>query len=252
MTLLQTIILSIVQGITEFLPISSSGHLALLQNFWHIAESSIAFDVLLHFGTLGAIVAIFYQDIKEIIIKRNWNIIKLLFIATLPAGFFGLFCQSFIENKFSSLVFIGFAFLITAVFLFLTKFFKNSQQKEKLEHLSFSDALIIGIAQAFALFPGISRSGMTIVAGLLRKLDAKIAYQFSFLLAIPTILGALILQIPKIILHGQNNYFFYILGTLIAFLVGMISLKVLAKILKKDKFYWFSFYLLILGILILI
>ena len=252
MNLLQTIILSIAQGITEFLPISSSGHLALLQNFWHISESSIAFNVLLHFGTLGSVIAIFYENIKEIVKNKNWQIIRLVFVATLPAAIFGFLFQSLIETIFSSLRFIGFAFLITAFFLLITKFLKKSQQKEKIENISYLDALIIGTAQAFALFPGISRSGITIVAGLSRKLNAQLAYQFSFLLAIPTILGALILQMPKIILQAQNNYLFYILGFLIAFLSGIVSLKILAKILKKEKLYWFSFYLLILGILILI
>ncbi len=257
MNLFQTIVLSIVQGITEFLPVSSSGHLAVLQTIWQLPESSIAFDALLHFGTLGAILAIFYKDIKAIIENKNWKIIKLLIIGTLPAAIFGLLFKSFIETKFSSLRFIGFAFLITALFLFLTRFAtrfseKNQQNQINIENISFLDALIIGMAQAIALFPGISRSGMTITAGLFRKLEPKTAYEFSFLLAIPAILGAFILQMPNLIQQAQNNYLLYTLGTLIAFIIGIISLKVLSKILQKGKFFWFSFYLLILGILILI
>jgi len=121
-----------------------------------------------------------------------------------------------------------------------------------MEDLSYSDALIIGIAQAAALFPGISRSGLTISTGFFRKLKPEIAYKFSFLLAVPVILGAFVLQIPSLIHQGQNNYFIYILGALISLSIGIISLKILEKILKKGKLFWFSFYLIILSMIILI
>jgi len=257
MSFLQAIILGIVQGITEFLPISSSGHLAILQIFWQLPESSIAFDALLHFGTLGAILAVFYQEIKTIVKSKNWSIIKLIIIGTIPAGLFGLFFQSTIETQFNSPKFIGFAFLITGLFLWLTKFTKapektTQQNQDDITNLSWLDALLIGIAQAAALFPGISRSGMTIGAGLLRRLNPDTAYRFSFLLAIPAILGAAILQTPNLIQEGQNNYFIYASGALIAFLTGIISLKILAKILKKGQLFCFSYYLFALGIIILI
>ena len=134
---------------------------------------------------MGAILAIFYKEIKAIIENKNWKIIKLLIIGTLPAAIFGLLFKSFIETKFSSLRFIGFAFLITALFLFLTRFAtrfseKNQQNQIDMENISFLDALIIGIAQAIALFPGISRSGMTITAGLFRKLEPKPLMNFLF------------------------------------------------------------------------
>jgi undecaprenyl-diphosphatase len=252
MDIIQAIILSIVQGITEFLPISSSGHLAIFQIFWQLPDASIAFDALLHFGTLGAILAIFYQEIKKILQEKNWKLIKLIIIGTIPAAIFGFFFQSAIETQFSSLKFISFSFLITASFLISTKIFKITPKNLGIENLSYFDALIIGIAQAAALLPGISRSGITISTGLLRKLKPEIAYKFSFLLAIPVILGALVLQIPSLIQQGHNNYLIYILGTLISFLTGVISLKILEKILKKGKLFWFSLYLIILSVLILI
>jgi undecaprenyl-diphosphatase len=252
MNILQAIILSIVQGITEFLPISSSGHLAIFQIFWQLPDAPIAFNALLHFGTLGAILAIFHQEIKKILQKKNWKLIKLIIIGTIPAAIFGFFFQSAIEAQFSSLKFISFSFLITASFLISTKIFKTTSEHLEIENLSYFDALIIGIAQAAALFPGISRSGITISTGLLRKLKPEIAYKFSFLLAIPVILGAFILQIPGLIQQGHNNYLIYILGTLISFLTGIISLKILEKILKKGKLFWFSLYLIILSVLILI
>ena len=252
MNILQAIILSIVQGITEFLPISSSGHLAIFQIFWQLPDAPIAFNALLHFGTLGAILAIFHQEIKKILQKKNWKLIKLIIIGTIPAAIFGFFFQSTIEAQFSSLKFISFSFLITASFLISTRIFKTTSEHLEIKNLSYFDALIIGIAQATALFPGISRSGITISTGLLRKLKPEIAYKFSFLLAIPVILGAFILQIPGLIQQGHNNYLIYILGTLISFLTGIISLKILEKILKKGKLFWFSLYLIILSVLILI
>lgn len=248
----QAIILSVVQGITEFLPISSSGHLAVLQIFWQIPDPSVVFSALLHFGTLGAILIVFYQEIIKILQKRNWKLIKLIIIGTIPAAIFGFFFQSIIEAQFSSLKFIGFSFLITALFLILTKFLKINPKYLNIEDLTYFDALIIGIAQTVALFPGISRSGLTISTGLLRKLKPEIAYKFSFLLAVPVILGAFVLQIPNLIQQGQNNYLIYVIGALVSLLTGIISLKILEKILKKGKLYWFSLYLVILSMIILI
>jgi len=242
----QAIILAITQGITEFLPISSSGHLAVLQILWNLPKTSITFNALLHFGTLGAILAVFWREIKEIFYNRNWQLIKLIIIGTIPAAIFGFFFQTKIELSFFSLKFIGFSFLITALFLLLTKFSKTEK-----DTISWSDALIIGIAQALALFPGISRSGFTISAGLLRKLKPEIAYRFSFLLALPVILGAVILQLPALIQQSENSYLLGGIGMLISFFVGIISLKILERILKRGKFFWFSLYLIILSMVIL-
>ena len=247
MNIFQAIILAITQGITEFLPVSSSGHLAILQIFWHLPETPISFDAILHFGTLGAILTVFWQEIKKIFSNKNWQLIKLIVIGTIPAIIFGFFLQTKIEATFSSLRFIGFSFLITALFLLLTKFSKG--EKDSISPL---DALLIGTAQAIALFPGISRSGLTISAGLLRKLKPEIAYRFSFLLAIPAVLGAVILQLPNLIQQGGNGYLLNGMGMLISFFIGIISLKILEKILKKGKFFWFSIYLIALSMLILI
>lgn len=247
MDIFQTIILAITQGVTEFLPISSSGHLAVLQILWNLPKTSITFNVLLHFGTLGAILAVFWREIKEIFDNRNWQLIKLIIIGTIPAAIFGFFFQTKIESLFFSLKFIGLSFLITASFLLLTKFSKAQK-----DTISWSDALIIGIAQAAALFPGISRSGFTISAGLLRKLKPEIAYRFSFLLALPVISGAVILQLPALIQQGENSYLLGGIGMLISFFVGIIGLKILEKILKRGKYFWFSLYLIIISMVILI
>lgn len=249
MNIFQTIILAITQGVTEFLPISSSGHLAVLQILWNLPKTSITFNALLHFGTLGAILAVFWREIKEIFYNRNWPLIKLIIIGTIPAAIFGFFFQTKIESSFFSLKFIGLSFLITALFLLLTKF---SKSEKVIDNISCLDALLIGIAQAAALFPGISRSGFTISAGLLRKLKPEVAYRFSFLLALPVILGAVILQLPALIQQGGNSYLLGGIGMLISFFVGIISLKILEKILKRGKYFWFSLYLIILSMVILI
>jgi len=247
MNIFQAIILAITQGITEFLPISSSGHLAVLQILWNLPKTSITFNALLHFGTLGAILAVFWQEIKEIFYNRNWQLIKLIIIGTIPAAIFGFLFRAKIEQSFMSLKFIGLSFLITALFLLSTKY-----SKARKDTISWSDALIIGIAQAAALFPGISRSGFTISVGLLRKLKPEIAYKFSFLLALPVIFGAVVLQLPALIEQGGNNYLLGGIGMLISFFIGIISLKLLKKILKKGKYFWFSLYLIILSMVILI
>ena len=246
MNVFQTIILAVTQGITEFLPISSSGHLAVLQILWSLPKTSITFNVLLHFGTLGAILAVFWREIKEIFYNRNWSLIKLIIIGTIPAAIFGFFFQTKIESSFFSLKFIGLSFLITASFLLLTKFSKAQK-----DTISWSDALIIGLAQAVALFPGISRSGFTISAGLLRKLKPEIAFKFSFLLALPVIFGSVILQLPVLIQQGENSYLLGGIGMLISFFIGIISLQILERILKRGKYFWFSLYLIILGMVIL-
>ncbi len=247
MNIFQTIILAITQGITEFLPISSSGHLAVLQILWNLPKTSITFNALLHFGTLGAILAVFWREIKKIFYSKDWQLIKLIIIGTIPAVIFGFFFQTKIGSSFFSLKFIGFSFLITALFLLLTKFSKAQK-----DTISWSDALIIGIAQAVALFPGISRSGFTISAGLLRKLKPEIAFKFSFLLALPVILGAVILQLPALIQQSENSYLLGGIGMLISFFVGIISLKILERILKRGKYFWFSLYLIIISMVILI
>lgn len=246
MNIIQAIILAVTQGVTEFLPVSSSGHLAVLQILWNLPKSSITFDAFLHFGTLGAILAVFWQEIRKMFLSKNWQLIKLITIGTIPAAIFGFLFQTKIEQSFMSLKFIGISFLITALFLLSTRYSKAQK-----DTISWLDALIIGIAQAVALFPGISRSGLTISAGLLRKLKPEIAFKFSFLLALPVIFGAVILQLPTIIQQGENSYLLGGIGILISFFIGIISLKILEKILKKGKYFWFSLYLIILSMVIL-
>lgn len=253
MTIFQSIILALVQGITEFLPISSSGHLVLFQNIFNISQPPVLFDVLLHLGTLGAIIIFLKKEIWFLIKKwrSNLRIWKLLIIGTIPAAIFGYWLNNLIEEIVSSLKLVGLMWLVMGLMLVLTKKLKREEEKKKLVEIKWTDAMFIGLFQAFALFPGISRSGATIIGGLWRKLSAKTAFNFSFLLAIPAILGAVGLQLVK---NGADGVTLAngILPMIVAGLVGYFSLKFLQKTLASQKIYLFGYYCLALGIMAMI
>jgi undecaprenyl-diphosphatase len=256
MTYPQAIILAIVQGVTEFLPISSSGHLVILQKLFNFSQPPVLFDILVHVGTLGAIIFYFKKELimltKKIIKKEKTelNISLMIAIGTLPAAIIGIFLQGYIIQIFNSLKLVGISLLITAGFLFSSKFIKIPRKDFK--YLNWKDALFVGFFQALAILPGVSRSGSTIVAGLWRDLERRPAFLFSFYLAIPAILGALILQIPDLIYRPHFYVNEGILGMIIAGIIGYFSLGILEKSLKSAKLYWFGFYCLIAGVLILI
>ena len=241
----QAIFLAIIQGLTEFLPISSSGHLVIFQKLFGL-KPPVLFDILVHVGTLGAIIAYFLKPLSKI----SKHTLLLVVIGTIPAVVVGLFLQTYITQIFDSLKLVGVALLMTAGLLLVSKRFKLLNRRFK--YLKWQDALFVGIFQVLAILPGVSRSGSTIVAGLARKLDRETAFRFSFYLAIPAILGALTLQIPDLI-GGQVNYLSQgILGMIIAGAVGYEALKILEKTLLGAKFWLFGIYCLVLGIVILL
>ena len=241
----QAIFLAIIQGLTEFLPISSSGHLVIFQKLFGL-KPPVLFDILVHVGTLGAIIAYFLKPL----LKISKHTLLLVVIGTIPAVVVGLFLQTYITQIFDSLKLVGVALLMTAGLLLVSKRFKLLNRRFK--YLKWQDALFVGIFQVLAILPGVSRSGSTIVAGLARKLDRETAFRFSFYLAIPAILGALALQIPDLI-DGQVNYLSQgILGMIIAGAVGYEALKILEKTLLGAKFWLFGIYCLVLGIVILL
>lgn len=244
----QAIILAIVQGVTEFLPISSSGHLVILQKLFNFSQPPVLFDIFVHVGTLGAIIIYFKKELK-IIIRKN-KILLMVVIGTLPAVVIGFFLQNYILQIFNSLRMVGISLLITAGLLFSSKFIKEPSRDFK--YLNWKDALFVGFFQALAILPGVSRSGSTIVSGLWRGLKRENAFIFSFSLAIPAILGALALQVPALF---DSPYFYLnqsILGMIVAGIVGYFTLRILEKTLKSTKFHWFSVYCLILGLIVLI
>lgn len=253
MTFFQAIFLAVVQGVTEFLPISSSGHLVLFQKIFHLTEPPVFFDVLLHLGSLGAILFFFRK--RLIVLVKEWKNKKrqwvFLIVGSMPAAFFGLFLNSKIEIIFNSLKLLGIMWVCFGLLLLATKTLKVKKEADDLGKITWKDALVVGLFQAIALFPGISRSGSTIIGGLLSKLSPETAFYLSFLLSIPAILGATLLKLRDGSVGGVG----LVTGTvsiLIAGLVGYFSLKFLGKILKSDKFYLFGFYCLVLGIFVLL
>jgi len=252
----QTIFLAFLQGMTEFLPISSSGHLAVFQKLFNLG-TPVIFDIFVHVGTLLAIIVFFrkqlWKILKGLFFKEgnSWRIFWLLVIGSLPALFVGLFLQKHIEFIFSSLRLIAFSFLLTGIILISTKFLKF-KRKKNLFSLKWLDALVVGLFQAVAILPGVSRSGSTIAGGLMRNFKQETAFQYSFFLAVPAILGALSLQIPD--LKNQSSLFLSqsILGMLIAFGVGFFALKILKKVLFNSQLWLFGFYCFLVAFLLLL
>jgi undecaprenyl-diphosphatase len=244
---IQAIILSVIQGISEWFPISSSGHLAIFQEIFGF--QNLAFDVFLHFASILAVIIVFRKDIIKLFNfknRKNLSYIGLLIIALIPAGILGFMYGDVIEGVFSNLIYIGIFFIISGVLIYSTRF-----AKQKKEELDFLDSVFIGLLQAFALFPGVSRSGSTISAGLFNGLKKEYAVKFSFLLAIPIVLGAGVLKL-KDLAFSDISYGLLIASFIITFIVSLFTIKVLLKIIKGDRFYLFGFYNLLIGILVLI
>lgn len=264
MNLLQVIILGVVQGLTEFLPVSSSGHLVLSESLLKIKLSDISFEVFLHFGTLLAVVVYFRRTIQAML-KAVWLKMKtpglrnqsdpngrlfwLIIIGSIPAGLLGVLFKDIIEKSFSSVRFVSLMLLFTGLVLFLTRFFHAAKEK-----LSFWDALIIGFAQALAILPGVSRSGLTISTGIFRRVEPKKAAEFSFLLSLPAVLGASVLKLKDVLSQSETGLDLktYFIGMLIAFVVGYLAIRFLLKIIQKGKFEYFSYYCFGVGLLFLI
>jgi undecaprenyl-diphosphatase len=259
MNILIAVVLGIVQGLGEFLPVSSSGHLVLLQKIFGISEQTLFFDTMLHVGTLFAVVVVLWNDIIAILCKPIQPLAGFLIIATIPAVLAALVFGDQIEYIFNTGQLLGVAFLITAVLLcaaeFLSKRISQTNGYKKREELNWLDALIIGIFQAIAIPPGISRSGATISGALSRKLDRDFAARFSFLLSIPAILGALVLNLKDLAKNSGaagGMGVGVIAGMLTAAIVGFFAVKLMLKIVREKSLFGFAIYTAVLGSLILI
>ncbi|MDP3919029.1 MAG: undecaprenyl-diphosphate phosphatase [Nanoarchaeota archaeon] len=248
MELLNIILLSLIQGITEWLPVSSSGHLVIMQELFNM-QVPIYFDILLHFATLVVIFIVFYKDIIKIakaIIKLDFKdeygkLGLYIIIASIPTAIIGFTFKDTFLSLFTNLKFVGISLIITSLLLFTTKYF-NGKRK-----LSTIDSIIIGTFQGLAIIPGISRSGATISSGLILGIKKELITTFSFLLAVPAILGATILEYTPGAITKE-----IILGMILTVIVGYIALKLTIKLILKNKFHYFGYYCLILGIIILI
>lgn len=244
MTFRLAIFLGTVQGVTEFLPVSSSGHLVLLQKIFGISEPPIFFDTLVHLGTLLAVILFFWRELKRV--EKVKRVLRNVVVGTLPAAAVGLVVQPFVKIIFGNLLLVGLGFLVTGGLLFWSKNLSSGKKNLKgIKGLKGFQALTIGLFQAVAIVPGISRSGATIVGGLSQKLDSDSAFKFSFYLSIPAIVGANLLQLKNL---SQIDFLPQsLVGMLAAFAVGYFSLRFLQKILRSQKLYYFSFYCFLIG-----
>jgi len=252
MTLIDAIILGIVQGLTEFLPISSSGHLALSHQLLGSEKESsgIEFDILLHLATLLAVLIYFRQKLLSIMMSlfkkgsnEDKNMIWLLVIGTLPVVLIGLILKDKVETISANPILVSTLLCITGMILFLPVWVKNN----KINKLGNARALIIGFSQALALLPGISRSGVTITTGMMLGVSPKIAAEFSFLLAIPAILGGTILKMNEISSIPTNQFGIYLAGMFAAFITGLIAIFCVLNLISRGKFAYFGFYCLFIG-----
>ena len=246
--ILFAIILGIVQGLTEFLPISSSGHLTLLQDIFGITENNLFLTVMLHLGTLFAVVVYYFKDLKSLLKPANFNKVWWLFVATIPACLVGFFLNDFLTNTLPKLS-LPFCFFISGIFIIFSEIFYKKQTKKK--PLNTKNALVIGLVQCVALLPGVSRSGSTISAGLLCKVHKEEVANFSFLLSVPIILGSVILQLFETNL-ANINWLAILFGMFFAFLSGLFAISLMLKVVKKSNLKWFGFYLLIISCLSMI
>jgi undecaprenyl-diphosphatase len=264
--LLKYIFLGAIQGITETLPISSSGHLVIMQELVGLQkDDNLTFEILLHFGSLIAIVIFYYKIILELIknffvhvfIKDKQNTVTqtdfkyawLLVVATIPAGLAGMFLEDVIGKHLNNTLSVGIALLFTALVLYfisqLPKGFKDKQD------ITFKDAFLIGLMQALAIIPGISRSGSTISMGLYRKLEIDQALRFSFLLFIPVALGATIIDAVEYIQNPGiiRQPILYLIAFLTSIVFTLVSLRIFTDIIKRGKLVYFSYYCIFAGLI---
>lgn len=271
METLYAIALGIIQGLTEFLPVSSSGHLVLLQNIFGLTEPELLLDIWLHVGTLMAVFVVFYKEILSILTtlmnfprlyrqhkglasmfreNQDVRLAGLIIFGTIPTVILGLLFHEMADRIFSSVQLVGIMLLITGTFLWLTRW--TNVHGRPLNRMKVSDSLVVGLAQGLAILPGISRSGATISAALFLGIDRELAGRFSFLLCIPAIAGALILSLKSPAAYSTIPAAGIVAGTVAAGLTGFFALKILLKLVRKGRLYYFSPYCWLLGAIVLV
>lgn len=245
------IVLGVVQGLTEFLPVSSSGHLVLLSRIFGI-EDSLFVSILLHVATLLSVIVVLRKEVWSIVRHPFSDLSRKIITATIPTCFIVLIIYPFITEAFEGAM-LPICFMITAIVLLATDFFVQKKKTSSLNMpLSYKQSLIMGAAQGLATLPGISRSGSTICAGVLAGGDREKVAKFSFLMSIPVIILSMCMEIYKLIKLGSLpavNVAGLVLGCVAAFIVGVLSIKFMIKLTQKLNFRWFSLYLLILTVI---
>jgi undecaprenyl-diphosphatase len=260
MNVLQAIILGIVQGITEFLPVSSSGHLVVMQQIFAMEEPALTFDIVVHLGSLVSIFVFFRKDIWELLKKPFSKMTALLAVATVPVIFVGFFMRDIVENQLRAPWILAVAFIITGILLVAADYFtsgRGTAQRPKADRdITFADAAVIGCMQALALPPGISRSGATLAGALGRGLNRDTATRFIFFMAIIAIAGAGMLEASEL-LRGNVTVenigaLPLVIGFVTSALVGYFSIALLLKLLKAAKLRYFSYYVWAMAAFILL
>lgn len=251
MGILEAIVLGIVQGLTEFLPVSSSGHLVLLQNVFGISEPQLFFDTILHLGTLVAVVIVMWKSIVDIFKNFFSKMTLFLIVATIPAVLAQLLFGDFFEGTFSG-IYLGYGFLLTACVLTLSE--KVSSRVHRKREVGMGSTITMGVMQAVAIFPGVSRAGSTIAGGLVSGIDRRQAASFSFLMSIPAILGSVVMQGAKVFSESAINVELLptIVGAVCAAISGYFAIKFMLALISKKRLYGFAIYVAVLGVLVLL
>ena len=271
MNSLQAAMLGIIQGITEFLPVSSSGHLVIFQHLFGLKEPELFFDISVHMGTLVAVIIFFRKEIQTIAVSLvrfsslyfkkdvsfsyiyedpNTKLAFLIVIGSIPTAILGLLFHRVADQLFSSAFIAGFMLIVTGCFLWSTRWIKK--KSGNIDHFSIKAALTIGLVQGIAIMPGISRSGSTITAGLFLGLNRETAARYSFLLSIPAILGAEVLTLKDLSAHALFLDKVTLLGAVSSCIVGYCALKLLVYIVKQGRLHIFAPYCWIAGIMAVI
>ncbi len=253
----QSIILGLIQGLTEFLPVSSSGHLILAANFFGDAANDVAFDAVIHLATLAAVIVALWTDVKKIVLgvfKKNsdgrlgWFIIA----ATIPVLFVGFFFGDWLEETFRSPLAVAFSLIFWGIVLWIADSKMKKNPETEINKIGFKKSLTIGLSQIIALIPGTSRSGITISTGLFGGLSREAAARFSFLLGIPSIAAAGSFALLKIILDkGDFDWWSLAVAFIAAFISGFLAIKFLLQIMKGVSYKWFAIYRIVLAVVII-
>ena len=255
MNLLQAVILGIVQGVAEFLPISSSGHLALLQTVFGW-EPSMTFDIVVHLGSLLAVIIVFREDIIGLTKNPFSKMTGLLIVGTLPAVVVGYILRDFVASAARGGLFLAAGFTLTGIVLVIADRFGKEARGKEIGDITFPDALVVGCMQAIAILPGISRSGMTITGALGRGMNRKTAARFSFLLSIIVITGAGVLEAVEVardnVAVTSADLLPFAFGFLASAMVGYMAIRLLLELIKACKLRYFSYYVWALAAVILV
>ena len=251
LVLIEHIILGIIQGLTEFLPISSTGHLVLFRQLFGLQEAGLLFDTMLHFGTLIAVVIVFWPEILQLLRNPFGKLARLLVVGTIPTAVIGLTFEDFFEEISKTGMTIGYEFLATGLIIWAVESMRKG--KRSFEQINYTDALIIGTLQGAAILPAISRSGLTIAGALMRGIERGEAARFSFLLSLPAILGGVVLQTKKLVEGPVESIALIpmLIGTMFAAIAGYFAIRWMLKIISTGSMKGFAVYVWLLGAVIL-